>query len=112
MTRILLKVLTISFFLGLPTFSMAQAKLTREQRKTLKADKKARSGQGAPNTPTGGGGAKAPKKPFLERIGIVKSNANIPHFRESVGRQDKQTQKRMKKKYKEANRRMRKMRRR
>jgi hypothetical protein len=52
--------------------------------------------------------AKAPKKPFLQRLGIVKVNALIPNFFEATNRQDKKTARRMKKNYRKAKKRMKK----
>jgi hypothetical protein len=52
--------------------------------------------------------AKAPKKPLLQRLGIVKVNSLIPHFLETAGKQDKKTSKRMRKNYRKAKKRMKK----
>jgi len=51
---------------------------------------------------------KAPKKPFLQRLGIVKVNALIPNFFDATNRQDKKTSRRMKKNYRTAKKRMKK----
>jgi hypothetical protein len=90
------------FFLG-----WSQDHATRSTKKEMKAyNKKMNNGNKAQVGESEF--AKAPKKPFLQRLGIVKVNALIPNFFESANRQDKKTARRMKKNYRKAKKRMKK----
>ncbi len=91
------------FFLGVH----AQDHATRSMKKEMKAyNKKMKNGGQAKVGESEF--SKAPKKPFLQRIGIVKVNALIPNFFEATNRQDKKTARRMKKNYRKAKKRMKK----
>ena len=106
---------SVIFFVFFCLFSFcahSQQHATRTMKKEMKAYNKKMSVGGAtsPGSKSESFRAKAPKKPFLQRIGIIKENQIIPHFFEATARQEKKTSKRMKKNLRKASKRMRKRR--